>query len=122
MDALRNHHVAVFPQGLKVVAFVDRGEGAKCFERGAGQDHLVLLELHGHRGAVRAGLRHWQRNQLRRHFQMPHADAGIAPPHIHHRSAAAVVGRIHAQEVFLLETRFQRQYPVRPLLVGAALI
>ena len=122
MNALRNHHFAVIAQGLKIVAFVNGGEGAKCFQRRTRLQHLILLELHCHCGAIGTLLRHRQRNQLGRHFQMPHADTAIPLPNIDNRSAATIVRRVHAQKILLLETRLQRQYPVRPLLVGAALI
>ena len=51
---------------------------------------------------------------------MAYGQAGIAPPDVGHRNAAAVVRGGHAQRVALIEVRFQRLHPVAAILVRGA--
>src|SRR6516164_8200530 len=53
---------------------------------------------------------------------MTHSDTHVSPPDIHDRRSPSVIGVVHSQIVLLIETRLQRQYPVRPLLVRTALV
>src|SRR5437773_540746 len=44
--SLCDHHMAVVPQRLKVIAVVDGGERAKSLQRGPRLEHAILFELH----------------------------------------------------------------------------
>src|ERR1039458_8145059 len=53
---------------------------------------------------------------------MADGDSNIVAPDIDDRRAAAVVAGIHAEKIFLPEVGVERQNPVGPFFVGAALI
>src|ERR1035441_6672281 len=53
---------------------------------------------------------------------MADGDSYIAAPDVDDRRATPVVASVHAEKIFLLEVGTERQNPVGPLFVGAALI
>ena len=119
---LCDHHVAILPKRLKVIAVVDGGERAKSLQRGTRLEHAILFELHRHGRPVLTWCRHRQRHKLWGHLHMAHGDAYVSTPHVNHRRSTAIVRRVHAQKIGLMKTWLQRQHPVRPLLVRTALV
>ena len=122
LHTLRLHHLAVRAQRLKMVALVNRGKAAESFERVPRLDDLVGPEAQPESGVFRVRHRHRQGNQLGGHLDMPHGKAGVAPPHVHHRGSAAVIGGVHAEVIFLLEIHLQRDHPIGTPLIRAALV
>src|ERR1035438_208474 len=55
-------------------------------------------------------------------LDVAHRNSNVFAPDIDNRSTTAIVAGIHAEKVFLLESRAQRNHPIRPLLVGPALV
>ena len=63
-----------------------------------------------------------KKDVLRRELEVADREPDVAPPDVDDRRAAAIIGGVHAQVVLLAKAPRNRKHPVRPLLVGAALV
>src|SRR5258708_2814394 len=94
-------------------------QGVKTFSRLEG---VGSSESQGYCGMACIGHRDGRRDETRNWFNMADGKSHVFGPDIDDRRTAAVIARIHAQVVCLTESRMQREHPVRPLLIRAALI
>src|SRR5258708_10203616 len=94
-------------------------QGVKTFSRLQG---FCSSESHGYSGMACIRHRDRKRDEARNWFNMADGKSHVFGPDIDDRRTAAVIARIHAQVVCLTESRMQREHPVRPLLIRAALI
>ncbi len=101
---------------------MDGDEGAEGFQGGAGLEGLFGLISDGEGGLGGIGHGDGERDELGAELDVADGEAGVAAPDVHDGGAAAVVSRVHTQEVLLLESGLQGQDPVGAIAVGAALV
>ena len=118
-DAFGLHEVAVEGERGEVIAGVRAQERAFGGQRLAGRKRDGLRALHGDARAL-GGPAHGQVKRARHGFDMADGQADVAPPDIGDRRAAAVVRRVHAQRVALVEVVAERLHPVAAVFVRGA--
>jgi hypothetical protein len=122
LDALFAHHRGVVGERPEVVAGVNGDERAQRLEPLARRERTRVREPDAEGRPVARGPRDGRRHVLRHELEVPDREPDVAAPHVDDRGPAAVVARVHAEEVLLPEADRHREHPVRALLVGAALV
>ncbi len=118
-QALRGHQAAVAVERYIEVATVHGDERGRGGQRGAWRQRLRDVAAQGDLDPVADRL-HGQRHEQRLQGQVADGQADVAAPDIGDRRAAAVVRRVHAHEVALLETALDGLDPVAPVGVAGA--
>src|SRR5579863_4310640 len=94
-------------KGVKALTRIERS-----FFIRADSDAGVARIRHGNR----------KRNKPWPRFHITNRETNVFTPNVDDRSSSAIVARVHAEIIFLTESRSQWQDPIRALLVRATLI
>ena len=122
LKSLPHHKTSIFRERAKVVSLMHGDKCAESMEDLARIQRSVAIRADGHVGMTRVRHGNGKRYEARSRFDVANGQANVFAPHIDNGSAPAVVAGIHAKKIFLRESGAQRKHPIRPLLVGAALV
>ena len=105
-----------------MIAAVHAHESARGVEARTGRQRKGALRAQRQFRVAVALAAHRQRHQFRRQFHVADREPEVASPDVEDRSAAAVVGIVHAEEVAARVAGFKRQQPVGTAFVGGRLV